>query len=38
MANKVMEEFNGKIPMTVDELIQLPGVGRKTANVITFCY
>jgi endonuclease III len=23
------------VPMTVDELIQLPGVGRKTANVIT---
>ena len=29
------EEFNGQIPMTVDELTQLPGVGRKTANVIT---
>jgi len=35
MANKVVEEFNGNIPMTVDELMQLPGVGRKTANVIT---
>jgi endonuclease-3 len=35
MAIKVMEKFDGKIPMTVDELIQLPGVGRKTANVIT---
>jgi endonuclease III len=35
MANKVVEKFNGEIPMTVDELIQLPGVGRKTANVIT---
>jgi endonuclease-3 len=35
MANMVMEKFNGNIPMTVDELIQLPGVGRKTANVIT---
>ena len=35
MANKVIEKFNGKIPMTVDELTQLPGVGRKTANVIT---
>lgn len=35
MARKVMEDFNGKIPMTVDELVQLPGVGRKTANVIT---
>jgi len=35
MAGAVMEKFNGKIPMTIDELIQLPGVGRKTANVIT---
>jgi endonuclease-3 len=35
MAQKVMNEFEGKIPMTVDELVQLPGVGRKTANVIT---
>jgi endonuclease-3 len=30
-----MDKFNGKIPMTVDELVLLPGVGRKTANVIT---
>jgi endonuclease III len=35
MAKKVMEEFNGQIPMTVDELMQLPGAGRKTANVVT---
>lgn len=35
MANKVITDFNGHIPMTVDELIKLPGVGRKTANVIT---
>jgi len=35
MAQKVVKEFDGEIPMTVDELIQLPGVGRKTANVIT---
>ncbi|MBI5371232.1 MAG: endonuclease III [Sphingobacteriales bacterium] len=35
MAGKVMEEFGGKVPMTVDELVKLPGVGRKTANVIT---
>src|SRR6266700_1761070 len=33
MAKMVMENFNGKIPMTVEELIKLPGVGRKTANV-----
>ena len=35
MAKMVMEDFGEKIPMTVDELIKLPGVGRKTANVIT---
>src|SRR5215213_5375502 len=35
MAQKVVNEFGGKIPMTIDELMQLPGVGRKTANVIT---
>lgn len=35
MAQMVMKNFDGKIPMTVDELITLPGVGRKTANVIT---
>ena len=35
MAKMLMEKFNGQVPMTVDELIQLPGVGRKTANVIT---
>ncbi len=35
MAQKVMDDFGGKIPMTVEELMKLPGVGRKTANVIT---
>jgi endonuclease-3 len=35
MAKMAMEKFDGKIPMTIDELIQLPGVGRKTANVVT---
>jgi endonuclease-3 len=35
MAQKVVNDFDGHIPMSVDELIQLPGVGRKTANVIT---
>lgn len=35
MANMLMQKFSGKVPMTVDELTQLPGVGRKTANVIT---
>jgi endonuclease III len=35
MATMLIEKFEGKVPMTVDELVQLPGVGRKTANVIT---
>lgn len=35
MAQKVTSDFQGQIPMTVEELVQLPGVGRKTANVIT---
>ena len=35
MAQMVVEKFNEQIPLTVTELIQLPGVGRKTANVIT---
>jgi endonuclease-3 len=35
MAKMIMKDFGGKIPMTVDELMRLPGVGRKTANVIT---
>lgn len=35
MAKMVVEKFDGKVPMTVDELMLLPGVGRKTANVIT---
>lgn len=35
MANLLVKKFNGNVPMTVDELVELPGVGRKTANVIT---
>src|ERR1700712_2374497 len=35
MANMLIDKFNGEVPMTVNELVQLPGVGRKTANVIT---
>ena len=35
MARMLEERFDGKVPMTIDELVQLPGVGRKTANVIT---
>ena len=35
MAKMLKEQFHGQVPLTVDELVQLPGVGRKTANVIT---
>src|SRR5579872_7053518 len=35
MAKMLVEQFGGEVPLTVDELMQLPGVGRKTANVIT---
>lgn len=35
MSKMLMDKFGGEVPLTVDELIQLPGVGRKTANVIT---
>lgn len=35
MAQMLTSKFESKVPMKVDELIQLPGVGRKTANVIT---
>ncbi|MFZ2631783.1 MAG: endonuclease III [Desulfosalsimonadaceae bacterium] len=33
-ARMLTERFDGKVPDTIDELIQLPGVGRKTANVV----
>lgn len=35
MAQRVVEAFEGQIPSDVDELQTLPGVGRKTANVVT---
>ena len=34
MARVLMEKFDGVVPSTLDELLTLPGVGRKTANVI----
>lgn len=33
-ARVVKEEFGGKIPKTIEEMIKIPGVGRKTANVV----
>jgi endonuclease-3 len=34
LSNKIMEEFDGDVPSNIDDLITLPGVGRKTANVV----
>jgi endonuclease-3 len=34
MAKMLMEKFNGNVPDNMEDLVQLPGVGRKTANVI----
>jgi endonuclease-3 len=34
MATAVVEEHHGEIPATMDALVRLPGVGRKTANVV----
>lgn len=34
LAQGLVSEFNGVMPQTMDELITLPGVGRKSANVI----
>jgi endonuclease-3 len=33
-ARKVMQDFHGQVPETMDELLTLPGVARKTANVV----
>jgi endonuclease-3 len=33
-AKRIQDKFGGKIPRTMDELLELPGVGRKTANVV----
>ena len=34
LAKKLVEEFGGEVPKTRDELVTLPGAGRKTANVV----
>ena len=33
-ANKVVREFGGKVPQTIEEMLTIPGAARKTANVV----
>jgi endonuclease III len=33
-AKKIIEDFKGKVPQSMDEMLMLPGVARKTANVV----
>jgi endonuclease-3 len=34
MANALVERFGGEVPRAIEDLVTLPGVGRKTANVV----
>ena len=34
MAKEIIEKYNGEVPQTMEELTSLPGVGRKSANVV----
>jgi endonuclease-3 len=34
LSQKILTEFNGKVPSDIEDLVTLPGVGRKTANVV----
>jgi endonuclease III len=36
-SKKIVEEFHGEVPKTMEELLTLPGVARKTANVVLGC-
>ena len=38
LAQKVMQEYNGEIPLDEKELVKLPGVGQKTAHVVMIEY
>ncbi|MFH1552756.1 MAG: endonuclease III [Candidatus Omnitrophota bacterium] len=35
-AKKIVRDYDGKVPKTMDELTDLPGVARKTANIVLF--
>jgi endonuclease-3 len=34
LSQKILIDFNGKVPSNIEDLVTLPGVGRKTANVV----
>lgn len=34
VSKAILEDFNGKLPNSMEEMLRLPGVGRKTANVV----
>lgn len=34
LAKKLVEEYNSEVPLKFDELVKLPGIGRKSANVV----
>lgn len=34
LSQKLVDDFGGELPRTMDEMLSLPGVGRKTANVV----
>src|SRR5271170_2051675 len=36
-SKKILEDFHGEVPKTMEELLTLPGVARKTANVVLGC-
>lgn len=35
-AQRILKDFNGEVPNTMEKLVQLPGVARKTANIVLF--
>ena len=35
-SHALLSEFNGKVPQTMEELLTIPGVGRKTANIVLY--
>ncbi|MEN6444204.1 MAG: endonuclease III [Methanoregula sp.] len=35
-AQTILRDFDGKVPQTMDDLVKIPGVGRKTANIVLY--